>query len=193
MSQALLEVRTSNFQQTKLLQMLRELLRLWGLSKLPYGVILGFTLQSRSQFVTHEQFSDTQHWSSAGPGWCPRLGGHEVPLQRDASVEGGRGPVGAHSLPDQSSDAAREEPCSPPVVARDRPPEFCRCGGQPSVCAGFEHCGQVGDDCPHAAASWRIHVLPLRACRHRVGPPAPTRASVGAKLPAKLHVFLGAS
>ena len=54
MSQALLEVRTSNVQQTKLLQMLRELLRLWGVSRLPYGVILGFTLQSRSQFVKHE-------------------------------------------------------------------------------------------------------------------------------------------
>jgi hypothetical protein len=53
-SQVLLAVRTSNFQQTTLLQMLRELLRLWAVSKLPYGVILGFVLQSQCQFVRHE-------------------------------------------------------------------------------------------------------------------------------------------
>ena len=53
-SQALLAVRTSNFQQTTLLQMLRELRCLWGVSKLPYGVILGFVLQSQCQFVKHE-------------------------------------------------------------------------------------------------------------------------------------------
>ena len=54
MSQALQVVQTVNLQQTVLLKILQELLRQWQMSKLPYGIILGFALQSQCEFVRHQ-------------------------------------------------------------------------------------------------------------------------------------------
>ena len=52
-------MRTVNLRETVLLKILQELLRQWQMSKLPYGIILGFALQSQCEFVRHQHVDVT--------------------------------------------------------------------------------------------------------------------------------------
>lgn len=63
-SQSLLAVHTTSFQVTMLVKTLLELLLLWENSKLPYGVVLGFVLQSQCKFIRHENIDVTGRTTS---------------------------------------------------------------------------------------------------------------------------------